>query len=83
MDFAIKMLLDVTYGLLNLLELFFNCFDSVYQAEYEFQNSNVGEKRKKYVLASVLKAILGIVFFGKSGGKTKSSSKGFRYIQAV
>ena len=40
------MLLD-TYGLLNLLELFFNCFDSLYQAEYEFQNSNVGGKYGK------------------------------------
>ena len=39
------MLLDDTYGLLNLLELFLNCFDSLYQAEYEFQNSNVGGKQ--------------------------------------
>ena len=44
MDFAVKMLLDDTYGLLNFLELFFSCFDSLYQAEYEFQNSNVGGK---------------------------------------
>ena len=44
MVFAIKMILDNTYGLLNLLELFFNCFDSLYKAEYEFQNSNFGGK---------------------------------------
>ncbi len=37
------LLLNDTYGLMNLLELFFNVF-SLYQAEYEFQNSNVGGK---------------------------------------
>ena len=42
------MLLDDTHGLLNLLELFFNCFDSLYQAEYEFQNSNVGGKFERF-----------------------------------
>ena len=43
------MLLDDTYGLLNLLELFFNCFDSLYPTEYEFQNSNVGGKIGKKI----------------------------------
>ena len=41
------MLLDDTYGLLNLLELFFNCFDSLYQVEYEFQNSMLAGNRAK------------------------------------
>ena len=43
MDFAIRMLLDDTY------ELFFDCFDSLYQAKYGFQNSNVGGKYGKRI----------------------------------
>ena len=44
MNFAIKMLLDYTYGLLNLLEVKYNHFDRLFLAESEFQNSNVGGK---------------------------------------
>ena len=43
--FAIKMLLDKPYGLLNILE--FKCdhlVGSLFQAESQFQNSNVGVK---------------------------------------
>ena len=42
--FAIKMLLDKPYGLLNLLELKCDHFSSLFQAESQFQNSNVGGK---------------------------------------
>ena len=35
----LKMHLDNTYGLLNLLEFKCNCFNSLFQAEYEFKNS--------------------------------------------
>ena len=42
MVFAIKMLLDNTYGLPNLFEFKRNHFNSLFQAEYEFKNSNVG-----------------------------------------
>ncbi len=44
LPFAIKMLLGNTYGLLNLLEFKCTCFNSLFKAEYEFQNSNVGGK---------------------------------------
>ena len=42
--FAIKMLLDKPYGLLNLLEFKCDHFSSLFQAESQFQNSNVGKK---------------------------------------
>ena len=44
MVFAIEMLLDNAYGLLNLLEFKCNHFDSLFQAESEFKNSNFGGK---------------------------------------
>ena len=40
MVFAIKMLLDSTYGLLKLLEFKYNHFKSLFQAKYEFKDSN-------------------------------------------
>ena len=43
-DFAIKMLLDNTYGLLNLLYFKYDHFSSLCQAESQFQNSNFGGK---------------------------------------
>ena len=42
--FAIKMLLDNTQGLLNLFEFKNNHLYSLFQAEYEFKNSNYGGK---------------------------------------
>ena len=42
--FAIKMLLDKPYGLLNLLEFKCDHFSSLFQAESQFQNSNAGGK---------------------------------------
>ena len=44
MVFAIKMLLDNTYGLPNLFEFKSNHFNSFFQAESEFKNSNFGGK---------------------------------------
>ena len=44
MVFAIKMLLDNTYGLPNLFEFKSNHFNSLFQAEYEFKNSKFGGK---------------------------------------
>ena len=44
MVFAIKMLLDNAYGLPNLFEFKSNHFNSLFQAEYEFKNSNLGGK---------------------------------------
>ena len=44
MIFAIKMILDNTYGLLNLFEFKSNHFNSLFQAEYDFKNSNFGGK---------------------------------------
>ena len=44
MVFAIKMLLDNTYGLPNFFEFKSNHFKSLFQAEYEFENSNFGGK---------------------------------------
>ena len=44
MVFAIKMLLDNTYGLLNLFEFKSYHFNSFFQAESEFKNSNFGGK---------------------------------------
>ena len=38
------MLLDNTYGLPNLFEFKKNHFNSLFQAEYEFKNSNFGGK---------------------------------------
>ena len=38
------MLLDNTYGLPNLFEFKRNHFNSLFQAEYEFKNSNYGGK---------------------------------------
>ena len=34
----------INNGLLNLLEIKCNFFNSIFQAEYEFKNSNVGGK---------------------------------------
>ena len=42
--FAIKMLLDNTYGLPNLFDFKRNHFNSLFQAEYQFKNSNFGGK---------------------------------------
>ena len=42
--FAIKMLLDNTYGLPNPFECKSNHFNSLFQAEYAFKNSNFGGK---------------------------------------
>ena len=42
--FAIKMLLDNTYGLPNLFEFKSYHFNSFFQAESEFKNSNFGGK---------------------------------------
>ena len=44
MVFTIKMLLVNIYGLLNLLEFQCDHFSSLFQAEYQFQISNVGGK---------------------------------------
>ena len=44
MVFPIKMLLDETDGLPNLFEFKSNHFDRLFQTEYEFKNSNFGEK---------------------------------------
>ena len=43
--FAIKMSLDNTYGLLNILEFLCNNFNSLFLVESEFLNSNVGGKQ--------------------------------------
>ena len=45
MVFAIKMLLDYAYGLLNLLEYKCNHFNNLSLAESKFKNSNVGGKQ--------------------------------------
>ena len=42
--FAIKMLLDKPYGALKLFEFKCDHFSSVFKAESQFQNSNVGGK---------------------------------------
>jgi len=44
MIFAIKMLLDNIYGLLNLFEFEINHFNTLVQAKSEFKNSNLGGK---------------------------------------
>ena len=44
------MILDKTYGLLNLLESECNHFTSLYQAEYEFENSNFGGKSSELLI---------------------------------
>ena len=49
MVFDIKMNLDYIYGLLNLLELKCNHFNSLFQAESEFKNSNFGGKSSELV----------------------------------
>ena len=41
MVFAIEILLDNIYGLLNILEFKCNRFTSLFQAESEFKNSNL------------------------------------------
>ena len=38
---SLKMLLDNTYGLLNLFEFKSNHFNSLFQAEYEFKNFQI------------------------------------------
>ena len=43
MVFAIKMLLNNTYGLLNRLEFKCNHFTSLFEAESEFKNSKGGK----------------------------------------
>ena len=47
MIFAVKMSLNNTYGLLNVNILEFQCnhFNSLFLAESELQNSNVGGKK--------------------------------------
>ena len=50
MVFAIKMLLNNSYGLLNLLEFVCNHFDSLFQAGYEFKNSNFGGKSSELLI---------------------------------
>ena len=40
MVFAVKMILDYTSGLLNLLEFRCNHYNSLFLAETEFKNSN-------------------------------------------
>ena len=45
MVFAIQMLLDYTYRLLNLLEYKCNHFNNLSLAESKFKNSNVGGKQ--------------------------------------
>ena len=47
--FAIKLLLDKPYGLLNLLEFKCDHFSSPFQAESQFQNSNVGGKGLDFI----------------------------------
>ena len=49
MVFAIKMLLDYTYWLLNLLEFKCNHFNSLSLAELKFKNSNVGGKQLEFM----------------------------------
>ena len=49
MVFAIKMLLDYTYWLLNLLEFKCNHFNSLSLAEFKFKNSNVGGKQLEFM----------------------------------
>ena len=50
MVFAIKMLLDNAYGLLNLFEFKCNHFNSIFQAESEFKNSNFGGKSSELLI---------------------------------
>ena len=50
MVFAIKMLFDDAYGLLNLLEFKCNDFHSLFQAESEFKNSNFGGKSSQLMI---------------------------------
>ena len=50
MVFGIKMLLDNAYGLLNLLEFKCNYFNSLFQAESEFKNSNFGRKSSELLI---------------------------------
>ena len=69
------MLLDNTYGLLNLLELIFNCVDSLYQAEYEFQNSNVGGKYGKIIFERFYKNLRTLVPNLVPSGATFCTSK--------
>ena len=45
MIFAVKRSLNNTYRLLNILECYCNHFNSLFLAESEFQNSNVGGKQ--------------------------------------
>ena len=44
------MLLDNAYGLLNLLEFKCNHFNSLFQAESEFKNSNFGGKSSELLI---------------------------------
>ena len=50
MVFAIKMLLGNAYGLLTLLEFKYNHFNSLFQAESEFKNSNFGGKSSELLV---------------------------------
>ena len=45
------MLLDNTHGLLNLFEFKNNHFNSFFQAEYEFKNSNYGGKYSEIIFS--------------------------------
>ena len=50
MVFAIKILLNNAYGLLNLLEFICNHFNSLFQAESEYKNSNFGGKSSEILI---------------------------------
>ena len=50
MVFAIKMLLDSTYGLLKLFEFKYNHFKSLFQAKYEFKDSDFWQENMQIFL---------------------------------
>ena len=51
----IWILLDNTYGLLNLLEFKSNCFNRLFQTEYEFKIQILAGKEAKLFLRGFLK----------------------------
>ena len=68
MDFAIKMLLDYTYGLLNLLAIKCNHFNSLFLTVSEFKYSNFGGKQLEFIFSCQSKDTmpLGMYFYLKS-----------------
>ena len=56
------MLLDYTYGLMNILE--FRCSDSnsLFLTESEFKNSNVGGKQLEFIFSSNFMDTMPLVF---------------------